>query len=755
MIKKITYEMLVCMVIVTLTFHKCYSQDDTSKIDDLSLKELLNVNVSTASKTLQQLDQAPATVIVITREQIKLRGYQSLHDLIIDLPDMKLDDKIDPGTGNSLTVRGTQGQQNLIILLDGVKISSPTNEALPIMENYPVNLAEQVEIVYGPASALYGADAVTGIINIISRKIVSGKDVAADATTMAGMYGYTNNTLYLAKKINDDANFVISGQYYYDTQPDYSKVYRNDPFYNISSYKTGTLNTIYGPITPGAPITPQYQAPTSAYNVYAALHIDDFTFSFFTNYTKLPGSYGGNTNNAIYNKDVFIGQGVTTGNAAYKKTLNKIVATTSLAVSEYNVNPQSNYRNLNSRLEPAYIYAASSTISAEEQLDYKVSKKLDITAGASYEKYYVIPISAYLDDPVNVNGSIESSYAGTESYYRPDGLPAQFYNIQYSNFGTYLQSQYALTHKINFTLGARFDNNSRYGNSFNPRLGLVYKASPQTTIKALYGSAFLSPSPSDAYAQYGSFETHDSGKTYYTSFLHLPNPGLQPIRSNSFELSIHQYLTNNFTVAVDGYYTISTGMVTTDDDNGSTNLYHNMFDGVPVGYIEVNVNEGREQTFGGNISFNLKHSIGNLFLSSYASLSYVNGVTDEPGNGNLKTQLDFISPFMFRIGTDVKAGKFTFSPRLLLMGRQNLSSTKDTVGKLIREQTIPGYALLNLSMRYTFGKRVSIFVNITNALNQHYLNVGYNMDLNKKPTELFYGQPEDPIRIMGGINVTF
>jgi outer membrane receptor protein involved in Fe transport len=89
------------------------------------------------------------------------------------------------------------------------------------------------------------------------------------------------------------------------------------------------------------------------------------------------------------------------------------------------------------------------------------------------------------------------------------------------------------------------------------------------------------------------------------------------------------------------------------------------------------------------------------------------------------------------------------------MGRQNLAGVKDTVGNISNPQTLAGYALLNLSLRLNVTKQFSVFTNISNALNQHYRSVGFNMDLKKNDTELFYGQREDPIRIMGGFNFTF
>ncbi len=747
------------LAVIAIGISNVCGQSDTTRLDDLSLKDLLNIKVTTVSKSQQELGLAPATVIVVTRDQIKQRGYQSLLDLLYDLPDFKIDDKIYPGAGNSVLVRGAQGQQNFVILLDGLKISSPTDEALPVMENYPVNLAEQVEIVYGPSSALYGADAVSAIINIITQKPASKKGLSVDASSMAGMYGYTNNTLFMSKKIDDHAYLVISGQYNHDDQPDYSKLFKNDPQLSITPYTTGNFNTIFGPVTPTTPVVPKYQAPTQAYNLYAALHMDNFTFSFFENYSKIPSAYGNNTNNAVYNKDVFIAQSVSVFNASYKKSIGKITSATTLSATEYNLDPQSNYRNLYTGMQPVYKYSTSSTIEAEEQVDYKSSEKINLIAGASYKSYYVVPQSADLEDPVNRNDYIHSSYAGTDSYYRPGGLPVQFYTTRYYNVGSYLQLQYSPVRKTNFTLGARYDYNSRYGYTFNPRIGFVYSPAAKTTVKLLYGTAYLAPSPSDAYVQYGSFDTPDSGKTYHSYFLHLPNPGLKPIKSQNAELSIRQYVTNNLNITVGAYYTRLTGLHAIADDNTSTHLYHNQFNGIPVDYVEVFVNEGMQVNYGGSIQVNWKFAVGSTHFNAYAALSYVNGEQDDPftegQTGHHDVQLDFISPVMLKIGGDIKAGGFTCSPRLTLMGRQNLTGIADTSGMLYKRQTIAGYTLLNITMRYAFTGKFSVFANITNALNQHYKSVGYNMDLNNTNTELFYGQREDPIRIMGGISFSF
>lgn len=753
---------LLCLAII-IALNNSYGQTtpgpSSNDLENLSLKELLNTKVTTVSKTSQELEMAPATVTVITREQIKIRGYQSLLDVLYDLPDIKIDDKIYSGIRSSFVVRGTQGQDKFIILLDGVRISSPIDEALPIMENYPVNLAEQIEVVYGPASALYGANAVSGVINIITKKATTKKNTVVDASTLAGDNGYTNSAIFISQKISDQVSLIVSGQYFYDKQPDLSKTFKDDPATSIADYSTGTINTAYGPVTPQKSITAAYDAPMEACNFYAALQTGDFTLAYFRNSSKTSSSYGSNTSNALFNKDAFIKQGIKMINATYKKSFNKLTTTTAITASDYTLDPESNYRNLYTGFQPAYKYETCSTIKGEEQLDYKAFQNLNITAGISYEKFSVVPYSADLEGSVDENQDIHASYSGTTNYYSPEGMPAQFYFLKYYNAGSYLQAQYSPVKKINFTIGARYDKNSRYGSTFNPRVGMVYKPFDKTTVKLLYGSAYLAPSPATSYAYWGSFVTADSGKTFSSYFMHLPNPDLKPITSHNAEINVRQYLSNNFSITVDGYYTQLTNLLGFANDNESTHLYNNTFNGIPVDYIEVYVNQARQENYGGSIQINLKQSMGRFKMNSYASVSYVDGkvqsALNEEEELTLDAETDFISHFMIHVGGDVKVGKFSFSPRVIFMTHQNISGIADTVNNILERQSIPGYTLLNISLRYNASKRVSFFANATNVLNQRYRSVGFLMDLKKENSDLFYGQPEDPIRIMGGINFTF
>jgi outer membrane receptor for ferrienterochelin and colicin len=751
--KSLVVKTLVCIASVLIGCHAAYGQMDTAELEGLSLKDLLNMKITTASKTSEASDKAAATVIVITAEQIKMRGYHSLLDVLYDLPDMKVDDKLYTLALNNFTFRGIPGQDKFILLLDGVRISSPTNEAMPIMENYPVNLAEQIEVVYGPASALYGADAVSGVINIITKKGSPGKDLLVEGSSSAGMYGSSDNSLFIAKKLGDQMNLVVSGQYFYDQQPDYTRLYgKKDTLFSPIPQRTDLFNTIYGPLTPRAPLNPRYQAPMSAYNLYAALQVRDFSLAVFSNYARTPTSFGNNTNNNVYNANVFAGQHVTMVSASYKSSLGPVISTSSLMTSRYVLDPASNTRTVLFDLEPAYLYSTGSMSKLEEQLDWKVSGKLTLTGGASYAAYNSTPDAGGEDEPIDKNSYLKGAYQGTDSYYQPDGLSAVWHVLTYNNIGTYLQTQYSPVKNVDFTLGARYDIDSRYGNTLDPRLGIVYKPSTQTTVKALYGSAFLAPSPAETYLTYGALEPADSGRSYSSKFMHLPNPGLRPIISHNLEFSIRQYLTNDFSVTFDGYYTLLTNLPGNADDNKSLHLYNNLFQGAYIDSVEVTINQGKQKSYGGSLQLNYQNKIGPVKINAYAQLSFIGG-TIQSQTIHL-AQLEIISPYSLHIGADLRAGKLTCSPRLILMDGQHLTGFSDTTSAVWRRQTIPGYALLDISAGYNLAKKLSLFADIHNALNRHYRNVGADMDLNTRPTAIFYGQHEDPVRIMGGIRFT-
>lgn len=129
--------------------------------------------VVTAAGRAQQVQDAPASITVITRETLEQSPYRQITDALLDVPGVT----ITPGEGNSrdISIRG-MGSAYTLILVDGKRLNSRESRTnggniaegglLP-----PAEMIERIEIVRGPMSSLYGSDAMGGVINVITRRI--------------------------------------------------------------------------------------------------------------------------------------------------------------------------------------------------------------------------------------------------------------------------------------------------------------------------------------------------------------------------------------------------------------------------------------------------------------------------------------------------------------------------------------------------------------------------------------------------------
>ena len=126
--------------------------------------------VATVSKTSESLREAPATVVVIRAEEIERRGYLDLEQLLHDLPGFD----VSRGNGETYSTfyqRGFRSNDNdrILLLLDGVEQNDIATGVAHLSRQYPISAVERVEVVYGPASTIYGANAFSGVINIITK----------------------------------------------------------------------------------------------------------------------------------------------------------------------------------------------------------------------------------------------------------------------------------------------------------------------------------------------------------------------------------------------------------------------------------------------------------------------------------------------------------------------------------------------------------------------------------------------------------
>jgi outer membrane receptor protein involved in Fe transport len=132
-------------------------------------REELTTQVVSVSKTSESLREAPATVVVLTAEDIRRRGYIDFEQVLHDLPGFDI--SLMNGSDYSLVYqRGFNSPQNdrLLLLIDGVEQNDLTFGTPYFSRQYSLSNIDRIEVIYGPASTMYGANAYTGLIDIIT-----------------------------------------------------------------------------------------------------------------------------------------------------------------------------------------------------------------------------------------------------------------------------------------------------------------------------------------------------------------------------------------------------------------------------------------------------------------------------------------------------------------------------------------------------------------------------------------------------------
>lgn len=123
--------------------------------------------VVTATRTPQSEADTLAATTVITRADIERRQAQSVAELLGDTPSLSITNNGGPGKASAIHLRGTDNNQ-VLVLVDGVRWGSATSGEAAI-QDFPISQIQRIEIVRGPRSALYGADAAGGVIQIFTR----------------------------------------------------------------------------------------------------------------------------------------------------------------------------------------------------------------------------------------------------------------------------------------------------------------------------------------------------------------------------------------------------------------------------------------------------------------------------------------------------------------------------------------------------------------------------------------------------------
>ncbi|MBD8880121.1 TonB-dependent vitamin B12 receptor [Rhodanobacter sp. 7MK24] len=162
----------------------CFSTAYAADQDNASA---LNPVIVTATRTAVTVDDTLSSVTVITRADIERLQPVSVLDLLTGLPGVNTTQSGGLGQTSSLFMRGTNSTHTLV-LIDGVRIGSVT-AGFASLEQIPVEQIERIEIVRGPRSSLYGADAIGGVIQIFTRHGSANGGVTPSLSMTAGSHG--------------------------------------------------------------------------------------------------------------------------------------------------------------------------------------------------------------------------------------------------------------------------------------------------------------------------------------------------------------------------------------------------------------------------------------------------------------------------------------------------------------------------------------------------------------------------------------
>jgi iron complex outermembrane receptor protein len=157
------------------------NDDPLVQLSRMSLEQLANVEITSVSKSAQSLSTAPASVYVITREEILRSGVTSVPEALRLAPNMQVTQF--SSTDYEMGARGFGGNRNaqnfsnkLLILIDGRSVYNPLfsgiiYDALDLL----VGDIERIEVISGPGATLWGSNAMNGVINIITRSALDTK----------------------------------------------------------------------------------------------------------------------------------------------------------------------------------------------------------------------------------------------------------------------------------------------------------------------------------------------------------------------------------------------------------------------------------------------------------------------------------------------------------------------------------------------------------------------------------------------------
>ncbi len=189
------------------------SQTPERNLADLSLEDLMNIQVTSVSKKQQRVSQTAAAIFVITAEDIRRSGAINVPDLLRMVPGVHVA-QLDANIW-VITIRGFSDRfaDKVLVLIDGRTVYTPTSSGVYWdQQDVPLEDIERIEVIRGPGGTLWGANAVNGVISITTRK--SGATPGGFVSAAGGSQESAEGLLQYGGKIGKSGAYRVFGKYF-------------------------------------------------------------------------------------------------------------------------------------------------------------------------------------------------------------------------------------------------------------------------------------------------------------------------------------------------------------------------------------------------------------------------------------------------------------------------------------------------------------------------------------------------------------
>jgi iron complex outermembrane receptor protein len=476
------------------------AQQGPKDLTESSLEDLANIQVYSASKHLENENEAPSSVSVITADEIQKYGYRTLADILRSVRGFDITyDRNYSYAGVRGINRPADYNSRILLLIDGQRINNNIYEQAMLGTEFPldIDLIDRVEIIRGPSSSLYGASAFFAVINVLTRKpqqltgwelsfepasfetyreriSYGGSFRGVSALLSGGFFNTRGQSLFYPEFNAPATNDGISQNADYD---------RYQHFLATISFRGFTVQGLFNDRTKGIPT-----------GSFGTLFDDRRTHS-------LDGQ-----RNVTLSYRHSLGEH---WDLAARSAVNRYVYD---AIFVYGPSTPGGSDVLNDD------FARGTWWSGEADL-HRAWVKHDVTLGTEFQ-------DNLQQDQVNYDINPFVPYIGS----RPPSS---------RNYALYAQDEFTINRQFTLSAGVRYDRYYSFGGTTNPRLGLIYRPLTNSTFKFLYGTAFRAPS---------AYETFYYGLGQYQADLDL-----QPETIRSYEAIVEQRLGQHFRLSGGGF----------------------------------------------------------------------------------------------------------------------------------------------------------------------------------------------------------